>query len=87
VLGMVVCEGMCLAVPAALGAALLGALLGYLCLAGVLSALMGWTLEFHVSPWTLLATLLLGVISGCAASAAAAWKCAKLQVSDALAAQ
>jgi putative ABC transport system permease protein len=87
VLAMVVCEGLCLAMPAALGAALLGGLLGYLCLAGVLSALMGWTLQFHVSPWTLTTTLLLGVISGSAASAAAAWRCAKLQVSDALAAQ
>jgi putative ABC transport system permease protein len=84
VLGMVVCEALCLAIPAALGAALLGALLAYLCLAGVLSALMGWTLEFHASPWTVVATLGLGALSGVAASTIAAWKSANVRLCEGL---
>jgi putative ABC transport system permease protein len=84
VLGMVVCEALCMAIPASLGAAVLGALLGYLCLAGVLSALMGWTLEFHASPWTVAATLGLGVLSGVAASAIAAWKSANVRLCEGL---
>jgi putative ABC transport system permease protein len=83
-LRMIVCEGLCLSIPAAFAAMVLGSLLGYLCLAGVLSALMGWTIEFQASPWMLGATLAMGVLSGSAASAIAAWKSANVKLSEAL---
>jgi putative ABC transport system permease protein len=81
---MIVCEGLCLAVPAALAAAVLGSLLAYLCLVGMVSAMMGWTLEFHASPWMLGATLALGALCASAASAIAAWKSANVKLSEAL---
>lgn len=83
-LRMILCEGLCLAVPAALVVLVLGSLLGYLCLAGVVSAMMGWTLEFQPSPWILGATLALGALSGSAASAIAACKSANVRLSAAL---
>jgi putative ABC transport system permease protein len=81
---MIVCEALCLAVPAALVAALLGSLLAYLCLVGMVAAMMGWTLEFHASPWMLGATLTLGALSASAASAIAAWKSANVKLTEAL---
>jgi putative ABC transport system permease protein len=84
VCGLVVCESLLQAIPAALAAALLGSLLAYLCLRGVLSALMGWTLGFHTAPGLLAGTLVLGVIAGGIASALAAWTSASVKVSEAL---
>jgi putative ABC transport system permease protein len=85
-LRMVICESLCQAAPAALVAALLGSLLAYLCLGGVLSALLGWTLEYHASPWTLAAALILGVLAGGVAGGLTAWRCANLEIGTALAA-
>jgi putative ABC transport system permease protein len=84
VVRMVICETLCQAVPAALAASVLGWLLAYLCLGGVLSALMGWTLEFHASPWTLGETLILGVLAGGMASALAVWRSVNLEITEAL---
>jgi ABC-type antimicrobial peptide transport system permease subunit len=56
----------------------------WLCLGGVLSALLGWTLEFHASLWTLGGTLVLGVLAGGMASVLAAWRSAKVQITEAL---
>lgn len=86
VLRMVIGESLCQAAPAALVAALLGLLLAYLCLGGVLSALLGWTLEYHASPWALGAALILGVLAGGAAGSLAAWRCANLEIGAGLAA-
>jgi putative ABC transport system permease protein len=83
-LRLIVLEALCLALPAALATVVLGSLLGYLCLAGVLSALMGWTIDFQASPWMFGTTLAMGAITGSVASAIAAWKSASVQLSEAL---
>ena len=85
-IGMVLLEGLCLGIPSAVAAAALGSMLGYLFLAGVLSAMMGWTLDFHASAWTVGWTLLIGAASGAAASTLAAWRSANTNVTDGLAA-
>jgi ABC-type antimicrobial peptide transport system permease subunit len=62
----------------------LGFFLASLGLHGIPSAVLGWTLEFHVSAFTVFATIAIGLITGTCASALAAYQSARTSISEAL---
>ena len=81
---MVVTEAVCQTIPTSIIAVALGFFLAYLGLHGILSAVLGWTLEFHVSALTFFATIAIGLTTGACASALAAYQSARPSIGEAL---